>query len=198
MDVNSSESDPGDRAGIWGPWPLLGGFIVKVYRVLAPLAAAATFMSAPASAQNNSASTSTAGSATIAAPISLTENSTLRFGSLVRPTSNSNTVTLATASCAPALTGTGNAALLSSTSGCATYSVTGENAQAFNIVTDPTFDMTRSGGTETITVTLSKSASTGTIGQASAAFKVGGSFPLATTTVAGAYSGSFSVTVTYQ
>jgi len=158
----------------------------------------ALFIAGPAAAQNSSASTSTNGSATIAAPISLTENTALRFGSLVRPTSNTNTVTLGTASCTPSLTGTGNAALLSSTSGCATYTVTGESGQAFNVASDATFDMTRSGGSETITVTLSKSASTGTVGQASAAFKVGGSFPVSTTTVTGAYSGSFNVTVTYQ
>lgn len=172
--------------------------VLKNYLGSACIIAAAMIYAAPALAQNNSASVSTTGSATIAAPITLTENSSLRFGSVVRPTANSNTVTLGTASCAPALTGTGNAALVSSSYGCATYSAGGESAQAFNIATDSTFDMTRSGGSETITVTLSKSASTGTIGQASADFKVGGSFGVSNTTVAGAYSGSFAVTATYQ
>jgi hypothetical protein len=152
----------------------------------------------PAAAQNSTASATTNGTATIAAPIALTENSSLRFGSLVRPTTSSNTVTLGTGSCATALTGAGNAALISSTSGCATYTATGESGQAFNIATDPTFALTRSGGSETITVTLSKSAATGTIGGATAAFKVGGSFPVDTSTVAGAYSGTFNVTATYQ
>jgi hypothetical protein len=170
-----------------------------IARITSGAALLALMLSAtPALAQNNSAGTTTNGTATIAAPITLTENSSLRFGSVVRPTSNTNTLTLGTTTCAPALTGTGNAALLSSTSGCATYTVTGETGQAFNIVTDSNFAMTRSGGSETITVTLSKSAATGTVGQASAAFKVGGSFPIDTTTVAGAYSGSFNVTVTYQ
>lgn len=155
-------------------------------------------LATPAWAQNNSASVNTSGSTTIAAPITLTQNSTLRFGSLVRPTSNSNTVTLGTDSCSPALTGSGNAALISSTSGCATYTVGGESGQAFNVATDSTFDMTRSGGSETITVTLSKSEATGTIGQSSADFKVGGSFGVDSTTVAGAYTGTFAVTATYQ
>jgi spore coat protein U-like protein len=155
-------------------------------------------LAAPAWAQNNSASVTTTGSTTIAAPITLTQNSTLRFGSLVRPTSNSNVVTVDTLNCATALRGSGNASLISSTSGCATYTVGGESGQAFNVATDPTFDMSRSGGSEKITVTLSKSASTGTIGQTSADFKVGGSFPVDSTTVAGAYSGSFTVTATYQ
>jgi hypothetical protein len=122
----------------------------------------------------------------------------LRFGSLVRPTSNSNTVTLGTDTCAPALTGSGNAALISSTSGCATYTVGGESGQSFDVATDSTFDMTRSGGSETITVTLAKSEATGTIGQASAAFKVGGSFAVDSTAVPGAYTGTFAVTATYQ
>lgn len=155
-------------------------------------------LATPALAQNNSATVNTTGSTTIAAPITLTQNSTLRFGSLVRPTSNSNTVTLATDTCAPALTGSGNAALISSTAGCATYTVGGESGQAFNVATDNTFDMTRSGGTETITVTLNKSEATGTIGQTSADFKVGGSFVVDTSTVAGAYNGTFAVTATYQ
>ena len=155
-------------------------------------------LAAPAWAQNNSASVTTTGSTTIAAPITLTQNTTLRFGSLVRPTSSSNTVTIGTDTCATALSGGGNAALVSSTSGCATYTVGGESGQAFNITTDPTFAMTRSGGSETITVTLSKSEATGTIGQTSADFKVGGSFTVDSSTVAGAYTGTFAVTATYQ
>lgn len=155
-------------------------------------------LASPALAQNNSASVNTSGSTTIAAPITLTQHSTLRFGSLVRPTSSSSTVTVATDTCATALSGTGNAALISSTSGCATYTVGGESGQSFNVSTDPSFAMTRSGGSETITVTLSKSEATGTIGQTSADFNVGGSFAVDTTTVAGAYTGTFAVTATYQ
>lgn len=155
-------------------------------------------LSTPAFAQSNTASATTNGSTTIAAPITLTENSALQFGVVVRPTSGSNTVTLGTATCTPSLSGGGNAALLTGTSGCATYTTGGENGLAFNIATDTTFNMTRSGGTETITVTLSKSASSGTIGQSSANFKVGGAFNIDNSTVAGAYSGSFTTTVTYQ
>lgn len=168
-------------------------------KILAAAVGLAAVGASPAAAQNSSASVTTNGSATIAAPISLTENSSLRFGSLVRPTTGTNSVVLDTATCAPALSGGGDAALISSTAGCATYTATGETGQAFNISTGATtFDMTRAGGSDTITVTLSKSAATGTIGQASKDFKVGGSFPVSATTVAGAYSGTFSVTVTYQ
>jgi hypothetical protein len=47
-------------------------------------------------------------------------------------------------------------------------------------------------------VKLAKSEATWTIGKASADFKVGGSFTVDTTTVAGAYTGTFAVTATYQ
>lgn len=162
------------------------------------VALAALTISMPAFAQSNTASDSTNGTTTIAAPITLTENSALQFGVVVKPTSGSNTVTVDTSTCTPALGGGGNAALLAGTSGCATYSTGGESGLAFDISTDSTFDMTRSGGSETITVTLSQSASSGTIGQPSADFKVGGSFTVGTGTVAGSYSGSFTTTVTYQ
>lgn len=163
------------------------------------LAAVATLTFAtPALAQNNTDSEPTIGSATIAAPITLTENTALRFGSLVRPTTGTSTVTLSPSACTVALSGGGNAALIASTRGCATYSVSGESGQVFDITPDATLTMTRSGGSETIVVTLTASASTGTIGQASAIFNVGGNFDIDNTTVTGAYSGEFNVVVTYQ
>lgn len=152
-----------------------------------------------AAAQSNTDTKSTTGSVTIQQPISLTKNTDLAFGTLVRPSSGTNTVTLGTATCAPALSGAGNAYLVTgSTYGCATYTVTGEDALGFDVSGDSSFDMTRSGGSETITVTLAPSEASGIIGQASADFKVGGQFDVDSSTVAGAYSGTFNVTVTYQ
>lgn len=164
---------------------------------LAAFAAASLTFAGQAFAQNQAVE-ATQGTATIAAPIAVTENSALAFGSLTRPSSGNSTVTLdsSTANCARGITG--NGVLISSTSSCATYTVTGQSGQAFNIATDATFDMTRASGTETLTVTLNKSATTGTVGAATADFKVGGSFPVTAATVAGAYTGSFNVTVTYQ
>ncbi|HWH22207.1 MAG TPA: DUF4402 domain-containing protein, partial [Allosphingosinicella sp.] len=160
------------------------------------IAAAAGLVAAPALAQNT-ATDSTQGTATIAAPIAIAENSALAFGPVTKPSSGGSTVTInSNDNCNRSVTG--NAVLIAGSSGCATYTVTGEAGQAFNIATDTSFTMTRSGGSETLTVTLNKSASTGTIGQASAAFKVGGSFPIDENTIAGAYAGSFNVTVTYQ
>ena len=152
----------------------------------------------PAIAQSSdTASATTNGSTTIVAPITITENTPLVFGSVVRPTSGANTVTLDPITCSTAVSGAGNAALLSSGAGCATYTAGGEDGLAFNISTDPTFSMSRAGG-GSLTVTLNSSAATGTIGAADEDFSVGGSFDVDDATLAGAYSGSFSVTVTYQ
>lgn len=165
---------------------------------VAAAALLATIASA-AAAQSNTDSKSTTGSTTIQQPISLTKSTDLAFGTLVRPTSGTNTVTVGTSTCAAALSGAGNAYLVTgSTSGCATYSVAGESGLAFNIGGDTSFNMTRTGGTETITVTVLPSETSGTIGQSSAGFAVGGHFDVDSSTVAGVYSGTFNVTVTYQ
>lgn len=167
------------------------------------LCAAALFaVSAPAFAQG-SATQSTTGTTKIIQPITLTKDTDLAFGSVVKPNASSNTVTIDASSGSRALTGGGDAALAPSTSGRATYTVGGEGGQTFSISTPATFDMTRAGGSETITVTLTRSATTGTLsgslGSAgTATFGVGGSFAVSPTTASGSYSGSFDATVAYN
>ena len=56
-------------------------------------AAAVSAIAAPAMAQT-SATQSTTASATIVQPITLTKNSDLAFGSVVKPTSGTNTITV--------------------------------------------------------------------------------------------------------
>lgn len=169
--------------------------------------AAVIFSMASMAHAQASASQTASGSATIFRPITLAKNSDLRFGTIVRPASGSDTVTIA-ANGSRSLS-TNNAVALTSGShvapGAATYTVSGEGGQAFSISTPATFNMTRSGGSETITITLAASATsgtlTGTLGAASsgtASFSIGGSMPVSTTTVSGAYSGSFITTVAYN
>ena len=64
-------------------------------------------IAAPAMAQT-SATQSTTATVKIVQPITLTKNSDLAFGTVVKPTSGSNTVTIANASDTPALGGGGN------------------------------------------------------------------------------------------
>ena len=165
-------------------------------------AAALSAFAVPALAQG-SATQSTTGSARVIQPITLTKNADLAFGSVVKPSTGSNTIGIDAASGARAVTGGGNAALAPSSSGRAAYAVSGEGGQTFSISTPAAFDMTRQGGTETISVTVTPSAASGTISGAlgntgTAAFGVGGSFDVAPSPVRGAYTGTFDATVAYN
>lgn len=172
--------------------------LIKFAACVAAFSALAT----PVLAQS-SATQSTTGSVTIVQSLQLAKNTDLAFGSVVRPTSGTNTVAIDAASGARAMTGGGDAALAPSTSGRATYTVTGEGGQTFSISTPTSFDMQRQGGSDTVTVALAQSAATGTLNGAlgatgTATFGVGGSFDVSSTTASGAYSGTFDVTVAYN
>ena len=155
-----------------------------------------------ASAQN-SATQSTTGTGTILQPITLTKDSDLAFGSIVRPSSGSNTVTINQTTGTRTLSGGGNGALVTSTTSRATFTVDGEGASTFSITVPANFNMTRVSGSETLAVTLTATGASGTLsgsaGSAgSATFGVGGAFPLDNTTVTGAYTGTFNTTVAYN
>ena len=169
---------------------------------IAACAAALFAFATPAMAQS-SATQSTTGTTKIIQPITLAKNTDLAFGSVVKPNSGANSVAIDATSGSRALTGGGDAALAPSTSGRATYTVTGEGGQTFSISTPTSFDMQRQGGSDTITVALTQSAASGTISGAlgntgTATFGVGGSFDVSAATASGAYSGTFDVTVAYN
>ncbi|MET0273330.1 MAG: DUF4402 domain-containing protein [Phenylobacterium sp.] len=157
-----------------------------------------------ACAQNSSQQT-TSSSTTIFQPIALAKNTDLSFGTVVRPSTGTGTVVIAAATGARTLTGAG--ALLATgpnaVASRATYTVSGEGGQSYAITVPASFSMTRSTGGQTILVTLASTATTGILsGSLGAAgtgtFGVGGSIPLADTTVSGAYTGTFNVVVAYN
>jgi hypothetical protein len=155
----------------------------------------------PAFAQS-SATQETTGSATITSAITLTKTSDIAFGRVVRPSAGTSTVTIDASSGNRSISG-GDGVLLSSTTSRAAYSVGGEGGQSFSISVPSTFNMTRSGGSETIAVSLVGSAASGTLSGSlgaagSATFGVGGSFGVASSTATGAYTGTFNVTVQYN
>jgi hypothetical protein len=161
-------------------------------------------MGGQACAQNASQQT-TSSSTTIFQPISLVKNTDLSFGTVVRPSTGSGTVAVAAATGTRTLTGAG--ALLATgpnaVASRATYTVTGEGGQTYAITVPASFNMTRATGGQTILVTLASTATTGilsgTLGTpGTGTFGVGGSIPLADTTVSGAYSGTFNVVVAYN
>ncbi len=177
---------------------------VRLFRSFLIGTLAATGVASIAHAQA-SANVSATGTVTIFRPITLTKNTDLSFGTLVRPGSGSGTVTIAQAD--GARTFTGGVALLSTgpnaTAGRATYTVNGEGGQSFSITVPANFTMTRTGGAETILVTLTPTATTGALSNAlgaagSATFGVGGELPVSDTTATGAYTGTFSTTVAYN
>jgi hypothetical protein len=170
-------------------------------RIALALAASLTAAAFCGAAQaQTSTSTSTTASLTVIEPaLTVTKTSDLAFGAVVRPTSGSGTISI------DANNGnvqTGGGVAVASVGGPATrasYTVAGVPNRNIQVTLPNNFAMTRSGGSETLTVTLTSSMGGGQIGSGgSVSFYVGGQVVLASTTVAGAYSGDFSVTVAYN
>jgi hypothetical protein len=136
-------------------------------------------------------------------PLSLAKTSDLSFGSIIRPTSGSGSVTLDATDASLEVTGAGVAALSSPAPTLAAYTVTGEGGQAFSIDMDieSGVEMT---GPGTLSVTLNTNAGpapvlNGSPGQeGSYNFRIGGTFPVNHDTPVGSYSGVFFVTVVYN
>lgn len=177
---------------------------IRTLLIGALAAATACSLSSAALAQA-SATQATNSTATIFQPILLAKNTDLSFGTVVRPIAGSGTVTIDPATGNRNLTGSG--ALLNTgpnaAAGRASYTVTGEGGQTFSITVPASFNMTRTGGSETIAVTLTATATTGSLSGALGAtgtstFGVGGAIPVANTTASGAYTGTFNVIVAYN
>ena len=175
--------------------------MIRNFALIAAVAMAGTSGAAFAQA---SATVSTTGTTRILQAITITKNTDLAFGSVVRSAAaGTNTVVINATTGARTITGAGGGVLATSTSGRATYTVSGEGGQTFSITPDATFNMTRAGGAEIITVTPTASAATGTLSGAigssgTLAIGVGGSFPVSNTTVTGNYTGTFNLVVAYN
>jgi len=168
--------------------------------LLALLAAA---IAAPAFAQS-SASTTGSGSVTVLRPVTITKNADLRFGTVVRPAAGSGTAVVSTAN---VRTVAGGVVGLSSgdTPQAAQFTVDGEGGQSLSVTIPATFNIANGGDTLVVTTSNDLSGSAGaqtlsnTLGSAgSLVFRVGGSIPVASTTVTGLYTGTFSVTAAYN
>ncbi len=138
--------------------------------------------------------------AKIIAPISLENTGTtpMNFGTISRAT----TVGTVTVTPDEERSATGGISVLSSSDfSAAPFSVSGENDATFyvSLPADGMVELTRSGGTEKMTVNDFEHNSTevlSTAGQAT--FSVGATLTVGANQVPGEYSGSFSVTVAYQ
>lgn len=160
-------------------------------------------LSAPALAQA-SASASANGSTTIIQPVTVTKNSDLVFGRIVRPSAGSDTVSISNTS--DTVTATGGSAVPIATTGVTTsrakFAIAGEGGQTVALTVPASFAMTGTGTDITVTLSPDKTGSQslgGTLGSSSSInLNVGGSFTLGAAQATGAYSGSFTVSAAYN
>lgn len=143
---------------------------------------------------------------TVFRALSITANRTLRFGTLIRPSSGSGTAVIDTAGAGGLTVGGGVATVASSAHGNADFSVVGEGAQSVTISVDASFTMNGpSGATLTVTTTGQTTGTGsqtlgGSLGSASPSVDVvvGGSITIPSSQQTGAYSGTFNVTASYN
>ncbi|MBS0361135.1 MAG: DUF4402 domain-containing protein [Proteobacteria bacterium] len=136
---------------------------------------------------------------TVLSPTTLTKTQDMAFGSVVRPTSGTNTVTLSTAGVV-SISGGGNGSLVNSTTNQAKFVVTTAAADTFTTTQSLTF-------TQAGLLNISASAPTatsGTLGTITGAnggsqeLNFGGQFDITSATTAQAYTGTLTVTVNYN
>lgn len=171
--------------------------------MLRALVATAALAAAGQAAAQSSAEQTVASTGTIFQPIILTKTADLEFGTVVRPASGNGTVVVDASSGQRSLAGQGGLISSGASPSRAAFTVSGEGAQTFSINVPPSMTLTRSGGSETISVALTPSAGTGTLtgtpgGAGTASFGVGGQLPVSNGTTLGAYTGTFTVTVAYN
>ena len=154
---------------------------------------------AKSGAGSATSSLSSSPSITVYRPIAVSSTANMAFGSIVKPATGSGTVTLSNGNVLTTSSGT----ILTSTSHTvAGFSVTGEGGEAFTLTVPTTFVMTS--GTNSLTVSTLPTASgtqtlSSSVGSAgSLTLAVGGTFPISTATVNGAYTGNLVVTVAYN
>lgn len=149
---------------------------------------------APAfAASGNTSSASGSANATIVEPIVLTHVSTaaLAFGTITTGTGGSVTVS----SAGIGSVGGDVAFVPGSVNSADQFTVTGDAGRSFSIATT---GGNVSAGATSIPFTTSASAASGTLTGGAASFSVGGQLSLAGTEAAGAYTGTYSATVTYN
>ena len=172
-------------------------------KLLFGAAAIFALAAAPALAQSNTSSVNASSSITVYQPISIVKDADLAFGRVVRPSTGTGPGSVTIANGGTRSTAGGVIGLTSTTS-AAGFTVTGEGASSVAISIPANFQLTNGSAFLTVTTTndLGTPASTslnGSLGgTGTKSFNVGGSVPITDTTASGAYTGSFTVTATYN
>ncbi|WP_165321272.1 DUF4402 domain-containing protein [Rhizorhabdus phycosphaerae] len=139
---------------------------------------------------------------TIRRPLQMVKNSDLNFGTLVRqPSGASASVVINNSTGIRTQTGNANLIALPSPSPSrAQFTITGEPSTTFAISYSPTGNIIMSNGASTLSVTTSKTATGNQTMPASGTLTlgVGGTISVLSTTARGQYSGTLTVTTTYN
>jgi len=172
---------------------------MKAIKIFA-LAVVFSGVSVMATAQITSSSATASSSATIIKPIKIVKNLDLTFGSIAT-SSAAGTVTISADAIANPTAALGVAlAPTTGTRQAAKFTISGENGVNYGVTMPATTTLTRDGGPETMTVTLSKNlATTGnTLGASDATLYVGGVLAVVANQASGVYNGEFAITVQYE
>lgn len=160
----------------------------SIYRILLGTLALIVLIPAAGMAQTSDSATATA-NANIVAPITITWAADLDFGDIVADATSAGTVTVDLAGAATAVTvqSLGGSA-------AAAFTVTGESGMAYDVTADPTVTLTGTG--VDMTATLNPDCGGCIVGTDDVL--VGGELTVGAGQLAGGYSGTFNVTVSYQ
>lgn len=153
------------------------------------LAATASLFGFQSAAHAATASASAA--ANILSPIAVTKTSDLDFGKIIAG-ATASTVTLTGAggfTCGAGLTCSG-------THNAAAFNVTGSTGEIVTVTSDTSVNLISGGNS--MSASLTPSATSLTLAGGAASFNVGGVLSVAGNQAAGAYAGTFNVTVNYQ
>lgn len=137
------------------------------------------------------ATSSATASATVLSPVAVTKSSDLDFGKIISGASAATVTLTGTGgfNCGAGLTCTG-------THNAAAFGITGSNNETVTVATDSAVNL--QSGSNSMSATLAPSSSSLTLTGGVASFNVGGALSVAANQPAGAYAGSFNVTVNYQ
>jgi hypothetical protein len=164
--------------------------------IAAGSALALSALATSAFASGNVAATANA-SVTVVSPTTITKTQDMVFGTVVRPTTGTTTITLDTADHVTK-SGTGDGSIVTSTTSSAKFNITVQAATTYTLSQTLTFAQA---GLVNIAASA-PIASTGTLGTIPGAgtqeIKYGGQFDMNAATTPQNYTGALSVTVTYN
>lgn len=153
-------------------------------------------------ASSNAASDSSPGTitATIQGPISIVKDKNLVFGTVVRPTSGSTTATVQVTTAGVrsfSAGGTGYAFLASPAASEAQFTISGTASTSVSVTVPASISLSGP-SSSTLTVTLTDDAGTALSSGGSMVVNVGGTVPLTVNSTRGAYTGTLTVTASYN